>query len=106
MMQLFTIGHSNIPIEEFLDLLRQHGVELLVDVRTAPYSRFCPQFNGPKLRRAVEAVGLQYRFAGEALGGKPREESLRGEDGAPQREPSPRRRHGSLSARRELPGVR
>ena len=82
-MQLFTIGHSNIPIEEFLDLLRQHEVEVLVDVRTAPYSRYCPQFNGPKLRRAVEAAGLQYRFAGEALGGKPRDEDLRGEDGAP-----------------------
>jgi uncharacterized protein (DUF488 family) len=82
-MPLFTIGHSNIRVEEFLDLLRQHGVEVLVDVRTAPYSRYCPQFNGPELRRAVEAAGVQYRFAGEALGGKPRDESLRGEDGTP-----------------------
>jgi uncharacterized protein (DUF488 family) len=83
MIQLFTIGHSNIPIDEFLDLLRQHGVEVLVDVRTAPYSRYCPQFNRPELERAMRATGMRYHFAGKALGGKPSDESLRGEDGLP-----------------------
>src|SRR5437870_11457466 len=82
-MRLFTIGHSNIRTEEFLDLLSRHGVEMLVDVRTAPYSRYCPQFNRPELERAIEAAGLRYRFAGKALGGKPADEDLRGEDGAP-----------------------
>jgi uncharacterized protein (DUF488 family) len=82
-MRLFTIGHSNITLDLFLERLRRHGVEVLVDVRTAPYSRYCPQFNGPELRRALEAAGLCYRFAGKALGGKPTEEELRGENGAP-----------------------
>lgn len=42
---VYTIGHSNQPTEAFLDLLRQHGIEVVVDVRSAPYSRFVPQFN-------------------------------------------------------------
>jgi len=82
-MRLFTIGHSNIRTEEFLDLLDRHGVEMLVDVRTAPYSRYCPQFNRPELQQAIEAAGLRYCFAGQALGGKPSDGRLRGEDGAP-----------------------
>ncbi len=83
MIQLFTIGHSNIQIEEFLELLRRHGVEMLVDVRTAPYSRYCPQFNRAALQRALEAAGLCYHYDGEALGGKPADENLRREDGTP-----------------------
>jgi len=82
-MRLFTIGHSNIRTEEFLDLLSRHGVEVLVDVRTAPFSRYCPQFNRSELEQAIEAAGLQYCFAGKALGGKPADERLRGEEGAP-----------------------
>jgi uncharacterized protein (DUF488 family) len=82
-MHLFTVGHSSLLIEEFLDLLRRHRVEVLVDVRTAPYSRYCPQFNGPDLQRAVESAGVQYCFAGKALGGKPADASLRGEEGVP-----------------------
>src|SRR5437879_3357353 len=82
-MRLFTIGHSNIGTEAFLDLLCRHGVEVLVDVRTAPYSRYCPQFNRPELQQAIEAAGLRYQFAGKALGGKPADERLRGDDGAP-----------------------
>jgi uncharacterized protein (DUF488 family) len=82
-MRLFTIGHSNISVDEFLERLRRHGVEVLVDVRTAPYSRYCPQYNRAELQRAVEEAGLDYRFAGQALGGKPPEEELRGVNGMP-----------------------
>ena len=82
-MQLWTIGHSSLPMEAFLDRLRQHQVEVLVDVRTAPYSRYCPQFNRPELERAVEAAGLRYHFAGQALGGKPADEELRQGNGTP-----------------------
>jgi uncharacterized protein (DUF488 family) len=82
-MRLYTIGHSNISTEEFLDLLSRHGVEVLVDVRTAPYSRYCPQFNRAALQPAIEAAGLRYCFEGKALGGKPEDERLRGDDGTP-----------------------
>jgi uncharacterized protein (DUF488 family) len=82
-MRLFTIGHSNGSVEQLLDLLSRHEVEVLVDVRTAPYSRYCPQFNKAELQRAVETAGLRYCFAGQELGGKPEDEALQKEDGAP-----------------------
>lgn len=82
-MRLFTIGHSNGSVEQLLDLLSRHAVEVLVDVRTAPYSRYCPQFNKPELQRAVETAGLRYCFAGQSLGGKPDDDGLLKEDGTP-----------------------
>src|SRR5262249_15708077 len=69
--------------EGFLGVLGGDGVEVVGEVRTAPYSRYCPQFNRPELQQAIEAAGLGYQFAGMALGGKPAAEHLRGEDGKP-----------------------
>lgn len=66
-----TIGHSNHPIERFLDLLRAGGVETVVDVRSTPYSRRWPQFGRERLARSLAAAGLLYRWEGAALGGKP-----------------------------------
>jgi uncharacterized protein (DUF488 family) len=42
---IYTIGHSKHPIDRFIALLRQHGIDALADVRSTPYSRFNPQFN-------------------------------------------------------------
>ena len=68
---LYTIGHSNHEAGAFLALLRQHGIELLVDVRSSPYSRYVPQANREILARALEATGMVYRWLGDRLGGKP-----------------------------------
>jgi uncharacterized protein (DUF488 family) len=65
-----TIGHSNHPIEHFVDLLKRGGVELLVDVRSVPYSRRFPQFSRERLARSLDAAGIAYAWEGEALGGK------------------------------------
>jgi uncharacterized protein (DUF488 family) len=70
MKPIRTIGHSNHPIERFVDLLRNGGVELLVDVRSVPYSRRFPQFSREKLAKSLEAAGITYAWEGEALGGK------------------------------------
>jgi uncharacterized protein (DUF488 family) len=68
---LFTIGHSNHPIEHFLALLRRHGVEAVADVRSRPYSRFVPHFGKERLARVLANEGLGYLFLGQELGGKP-----------------------------------
>jgi uncharacterized protein (DUF488 family) len=68
---LYTIGHSNIPIEDFVEALHSYGVRGLVDVRSTPYSQFCPQFNKENLDRALNRRGIAYRFAGDSLGGRP-----------------------------------
>jgi uncharacterized protein (DUF488 family) len=70
-LEVLTIGHSNRPIDEFLALLKQNAVEVLVDVRSQPHSRYVPHFDSANLKRAVEAAGVQYVFLGRELGGKP-----------------------------------
>ena len=71
-----TIGHSTRPIEEFIELLRKNGVELLVDVRTIPRSRHNPQFNSDSLPKSLAAAGIAYAHLKD-LGGlrKPRPDS-------------------------------
>lgn len=68
---IYTIGHSNQPTDAFLDLLRQHAIEVVVDVRSAPYSRFVPQFNQRELQTTVRDAGFQYVYLGRELGGRP-----------------------------------
>lgn len=68
--RILTIGHSNHPIERFVGLLQQHGVELLADVRSTPFSRFNPQFNRASLAQSLASAGIRYEFLGEALGAR------------------------------------
>ena len=68
---VLTVGHSNHPLETFLALLRQHGVTVVADVRSAPYSRFNPQFNRKALEDSLETIDIEYVFLGRALGGRP-----------------------------------
>jgi uncharacterized protein (DUF488 family) len=67
---VFTIGHSNQSLEEFLGLLKQNTIEVLVDVRSAPYSKYVPHFNRESLEPAVTDAGIDYTFMGKELGGK------------------------------------
>jgi uncharacterized protein (DUF488 family) len=68
---LLTIGHSSHPIYDFLDLLERHGVELVADVRSVPYSRFNPQFNQTALKLSLLRIGIHYEYFGQDLGGWP-----------------------------------
>ena len=70
-MVLYTIGHSNHPIGQFIHLLQDHAIERLVDVRTTPYSRFNPQFNQAALRQVLHQGGVEYVYLGTQLGGRP-----------------------------------
>lgn len=73
MMTIKTIGHSNHPIERFVDLLKAGGVEAVVDVRSMPYSRRFPQFGRERLMQSLAAAGILCRYEGAALGGKPKD---------------------------------
>ena len=78
---LYSIGHSNHSEEKFLELLRQHAIEVLVDVRSQPFSRYSPQFNDSNLKRALEAAGIRYVFLGDQLGGRPEGEEFLDDQG-------------------------
>jgi uncharacterized protein (DUF488 family) len=71
MITVYTIGHSNHEPADLLELLHQHGIQILVDVRSSPYSRYVPQANREPLARSLHAEGITYRWLGDRLGGKP-----------------------------------
>lgn len=68
--KVLTIGHSNHEIEAFVELLRQHRVDALADVRSAPYSRFNPQFNRETFAASLKEKGVRYVYLGRELGGR------------------------------------
>jgi len=78
---LLSVGHSNHTLERFLDLLRGAGVTAVADVRSSPFSRRHPQFNGPDLAVALREAGIDYVFLGEQLGGRPRSRDYYDADG-------------------------
>ena len=65
-----TIGHSTHTIEVFLELLRKHHITAVADVRSAPFSRFNPQFNKETLQGALATHGIKYVFLGRELGAR------------------------------------
>ena len=71
MTTIYTIGHSNHETDDFVALLRQHGIQLVVDVRSSPYSRYVPQANREALARALQEAGTGYLWLGDHLGGMP-----------------------------------
>ena len=73
-MNIYSIGHSNHKAEFFISLLKTHRVDLVIDVRSRPYSRYNPQFNQKTLRESLWREAIEYEFLGDSLGG------LRSED--------------------------
>jgi uncharacterized protein (DUF488 family) len=66
---LFTIGHSNLPLDQFLGLLALHQIEALVDIRRFPSSRAFPHFNQKNVENALQDAGIDYHWI-ESLGGR------------------------------------
>jgi uncharacterized protein (DUF488 family) len=70
---LFTIGYGARSLPEFLAELQKHQIAILVDVRTAPYSKFKPEFSKEVLEKQLAAAGIRYVFMGDTVGGQPKE---------------------------------
>ncbi|WP_434318610.1 DUF488 domain-containing protein [Leifsonia sp. P73] len=66
---IFTVGHSSHPFPEFVEMVRAHGVQMVVDVRSIPKSRHNPQYAIDVLPTELAAVDLGYRL-NEKLGGR------------------------------------
>ena len=79
--RIWTIGHSNHPLETFLDLLARHQIEVVVDVRSSPYSRYASQFNREAIRPALRQRAIQYLFLGDLLGGRAEDERFYDDEG-------------------------
>jgi len=68
---LWTVGHSNHPIEKLVGILQAHNMEIVIDVRRFPASRKWPHFNAAALGATLAAAGILYRDLPE-LGGRRR----------------------------------
>jgi uncharacterized protein (DUF488 family) len=69
--QLFSIGHSNHPLEKLLALLQRYQIDVVVDTRSHPRSRIAPQFDSRSLKTALRNAGVKYLYLGKELGGRP-----------------------------------
>ena len=68
---IYTIGYGARSLDEFLALLDANRIEYLIDVRTAPYSRYKPEFSKEALEASLKAHGFRYLYLGDSLGGRP-----------------------------------
>jgi len=79
--RVLTIGHSNHTVEHFVSLLKMHGVEVVVDERSQPYSKYATQFDQEALKLALQLAGIRYLYLGRELGGRPDGDEFYDEEG-------------------------
>ena len=70
---IYTIGHSNMTPESLFLILKSFKIDIIVDVRSSPYSKFVPHFNRENIRKKLIENGMRYIFLGDYIGGKPRD---------------------------------
>ena len=75
-MQIYSVGHSDHTMSDFIQLLHRYGITHLVDVRSQPYSRWTPQFNREELAESLQEAGIAYVSMGNNLGGRPADPDL------------------------------
>lgn len=69
MAKVYTVGHSNRSLSEFIQLLKQYGIEVIVDVRRFPKSTKYPHFNREILEDELGKYNIKYTWLGDLLGG-------------------------------------
>jgi uncharacterized protein (DUF488 family) len=72
---LYSIGHGNKKIEDFINELKSYGISYLLDVRSKPYSKWNPQYNQAALQLELSQNEISYVFIGDKLGGLPEDRS-------------------------------
>ena len=68
---IYTIGHSNYDTNQFITILQNYSIDIVVDIRSAPYSKYCPQFNKKTVEQVLNNGGIKYLFLGKELGARP-----------------------------------
>lgn len=69
-MQLFTVGHSTYPLEDFINLLKKNDVQYIIDVRSTPYSKYAPQYNSNILEKELNKHKIRYFHMGKFFGAR------------------------------------
>ena len=74
-LAIFTIGYGARSLDDFIAALKSNQIDYLADVRSAPYSKFKPEFSKDWLQHHLERAGIRYLFMGDTLGGQPKNPS-------------------------------
>ncbi|HVP12948.1 MAG TPA: DUF488 domain-containing protein [Phycisphaerae bacterium] len=82
-LTFFTIGHGTAELDVLFKVLAAQTVDILVDVRSSPYSRYVPQANREILSAAAQRHGVRYVFLGAELGGRPADQTMMLPNGKP-----------------------
>ena len=69
--KIHTIGYGNRPVQSFIQLLKKYEIEILIDIRSSPFSRFNPDYRIQNLEVHLVNNEIRYLFLGKELGGKP-----------------------------------
>ena len=72
---IYTIGYGSRSIAKLIEVLHQHEIVYLIDVRSAPYSRYKPEFSKAPLANELSQHDIRYVFMGDTLGGRPDNET-------------------------------
>lgn len=78
---IYSIGHGNKKIEDFIDELKLYDILYLLDIRSKPFSKWNPQFNRAALELELKNHGITYVFVGDKLGGLPDDRTCYDRDG-------------------------
>ena len=78
---IYTIGHSNHEESKFISLLQMHKIDVVLDVRSSPYSQRFPQFNREDLKNALAISKLEYASFGEWFGARQPDKAYYTSDG-------------------------
>jgi uncharacterized protein (DUF488 family) len=70
-IEIYSIGHSNASFDKIAQQLQKYSIQVLVDVRSHPRSRWVPHFNKQNLESAIPGIGIEYKWVGNRLGGLP-----------------------------------
>ena len=78
---IYTVGHGTVTFAELAELMADHRIDTIVDIRSQPHSSRAPDFTKRSLERLAPVAGLGYRWLGRALGGRPTDPALSKADG-------------------------
>jgi len=81
MKEIYTIGHSTHTLDKFYEMLREYKIDVLVDVRSIPFSKYASQFNQDNLKTFLKSKNIYYIFMGSNLGARWNNKNLIFEDG-------------------------
>ncbi|WP_300673486.1 DUF488 domain-containing protein [Soonwooa sp.] len=74
--KLYTLGYGNLSLKNFIENLQKNEIQVLIDIRTNPKSRWMPEYNRASLSASLQETGIKYGFQGDSLGGKPKDTNL------------------------------